>query len=240
MSASSSSATSEALQALIAKLEAAKEGSSDLDWWVYLLAADHGQNAYVSENLILPWDRWIENNPVLLRLPDRYSHGPFAYTRSIDAALTLVPEKRHWVIESAPDETAATVYLNWEADEHDKYSAFCRTAPIALCAAASLAPLQSLRVLNDARFSQSHKLSALLPICAARLTRLIAGYVQGASSLIHARQLQALQHRLSDRSMPHWPSRWLRLSRTRQPSEREMRMSGRKVVRPCLQLVRRI
>ena len=86
------------LASLIAKLEAASEGSSELDWEIYLHATDRGKSDFAKhkEQLILPWPQWIEYHPIELRLPHAYDCGKRPYTRSIDAALTLVPEGVWW------------------------------------------------------------------------------------------------------------------------------------------------
>jgi hypothetical protein len=82
------------IEELIARLEVAAEGSSELDWWVYFTATDRGRNNFSQpeENLKLPWPQWIECHPMEMRLPHDYDEDLRPYTRSIDAALTLVPE----------------------------------------------------------------------------------------------------------------------------------------------------
>lgn len=85
---------------LITKLEAATEGSSGLDWEIYLTATEHGrwEASQPAEQLILPWPEWIKNHPVEMRLPNRYDQGLRPYTRSFDSALTLLPEGKWWLV----------------------------------------------------------------------------------------------------------------------------------------------
>lgn len=92
------------IEELIAKLEAAAEGSSELDWWIYLTATDRGRWEFASpENeLILPWPQWIENHPIEMRLPHYYDEERRPYTRSIDAALTLAPDRWSWRVGNLP------------------------------------------------------------------------------------------------------------------------------------------
>jgi hypothetical protein len=118
------------ISALIEKLEAAKVGSRELDADIFrIIGLTEAQERHCRE-----WCR-MDGRTDLTR--DRYiAAWAASFTTSLDAALTLVPEARQWTLESTPRETAATVYLDWERDPYDKYSAFNATPALALSIAA--------------------------------------------------------------------------------------------------------
>lgn len=66
-------------------------------------------------------------------------------TKSIDAALTLIEKKSSWALECAMNETAATIYPNWDIDPLNKFSAFAPTPAIAIC----IASLRARAALED-------------------------------------------------------------------------------------------
>ncbi len=136
---------------LVERLEAASEGSSELDWWIFLLATERGQFEFATppENLKLPWPRWIENNPI--KIWDQWE--PRAYSRSLDAALTLIGDRwTDYSIEvcrakfATPDPTPCCA---WIADgdlnnpRTKQIAANAATAPLAVCLVALKALTQA-------------------------------------------------------------------------------------------------
>lgn len=124
---------------LIARLEAATEGSSELDWGVYLTATERGRAAFArpEDSLTLPWPQWIEHHPIELRLPHCYDGDMRPYTRSIDAALTLLPKDagisidwRHKLMSEPGAPPLARVMIDGEM------AVWAPTIPLALCVAA--------------------------------------------------------------------------------------------------------
>lgn len=101
------------LPALLARLSEATEGSRELDSAIgyYFSHADY---------------RWWCDRA-----------GPNDFTRSIDAALTLVPEGYHYTIGNIDDQYLGQVYPPYKTRDHMKYQCAYSLAPaLALCIAA--------------------------------------------------------------------------------------------------------
>lgn len=108
------------LSDLIAKLEAATEGSRFLD--VDIAEID------------MPWTK--DRPP-----SDRLRLAP-AYTTSIDAALTLVPEGFYWSASHGkvrPDEPLGAAQLRYQDTLSVRAEAEAATAPLAICLVALMA-----------------------------------------------------------------------------------------------------
>lgn len=87
------------LSNLIARLEAAKEGSRELDAWIFC-SVEHPDKK-PEHNLFYKnreeWGVFVSNAPS----PGMTFHDAPHYTTSLDAALTLVPDGMCWRYDSA-------------------------------------------------------------------------------------------------------------------------------------------
>lgn len=118
---------------LIEKLEAATEGSAVLDWEIaeFFPYADRrpGGNWYAvakhPDGRIWPVDASFEINE---------SRMIQSWTRSLDAALTLVPEDKQWGIEWWADKQMGAAA--WVQPPFGSSSIYASTPALALCIAA--------------------------------------------------------------------------------------------------------
>ncbi len=100
---------------LIEKLEAATEGSRELDLKI-------GQATHRGMRGRVP-NYWADNLRLMGQLPE--------YTTSIDAALTLVPEGTEWILLTVPEEGGYGAGVG-----ESMWNSFALTPALAICIAA--------------------------------------------------------------------------------------------------------
>ena len=109
---------------LIERLESAPEGSRELDGEIALL---------------LGWKKTIDgfyNSRWKDPAGQLQGNIPPAFTTSIDAALTLVPEGWRWDIGPWDDQIRAEIWNHTEDETKEQYCGFASTPALALCIAA--------------------------------------------------------------------------------------------------------
>ena len=117
------------LKSLIAELEAAKEGSRELDEKIALSSGWTVREDSYGDNITEPLETWeVWEHPDFSLPEGNYYQDPPPYTTSLDAALTLVPEGWSWQLSSNECE------LTHEKHEHIWVSV--PIATLALCIAA--------------------------------------------------------------------------------------------------------
>ena len=104
-------------ETLITRLENSSEGNTELDAWVCALIGMRGWKISQADGLPV---RYGDGFPELIE-----------YTRSMNAALMLLPEGKDFGLAGCEDKYSATVFL-----DHTQYDGVAKTLPLAICALA--------------------------------------------------------------------------------------------------------
>lgn len=112
---------------LIARIEAAQEGSRGLDEAIALHLYPGLEKKRIEDAIVGAEERWY-----YLGTHARIEH----YTTSIDAALTLVPDRYWWGMDCAKGMSGAFIYGLYDHEDQQIASARAATPALAICAAA--------------------------------------------------------------------------------------------------------
>lgn len=129
-------------QSLIERLQAASEGSRELDMEVFKAIGAPVPFQFMNKLLALEFNDVEQAYFAKVSDDMRVRYSPPAYTASIDAAMTLIPDEMRDEIEITTLHQVARVgiNLNHAPDDGPYYGSHeCNSIPLAICIAALLA-----------------------------------------------------------------------------------------------------